>query len=1003
MKKYNYKIMACLMVLLAGFFMLFSAVPSATAQEARIVEVGTGSGNWGGTVTLPISVDNPSGIGGIAFTLNFDPNIFEFTSITQAVKTLSNGDEYKVGDVYVVNDDQKTMVGSTLFYQTNADNTNGKVLVAAASATAQTQTTKTALLNAQFKIKSSGSGDYTIGIVRSIIDNPAAGYNGPTFIPVLVGVPTDAAPDVYPQYATTLKNGKITVTSTVNYTISGNVTYQGAGAAIDGTPVTLQKLVGSSYVNDGSTTVTSGAYSFAKKLNGSYRVVVSSLNPNYFSASGDVAVSSANATKDIVLPSPVRVSGKLNINGQVLPGLKVKVVDSNQNVVGTFAVNADGSFSSGPLLPGTYTTYAVYGSLEEQFTASDTLYDWTETLNSITGTISGLGSGVVTVTAGSETGRIFRTIDVTVNGATDYEILNLVPAADYKVSATVMGQPVQYFNNKSDITQADSVDITGANGDADFDFTSTSKATISGTLTEGGSPLDDVAVFAFNVNTYALVSADTDVNGDYLMTVAPGTYEIYVVDDYGIVYYYSTSGATTNWSNLSVVTVAATQNADIDIVIPTPCDETLTGSVTFEGGDPVAFALVVATSQEDMAMTITGLDGAYTLTGLCDGDDYTVEMDPVTGNYGVQTVNIIAGDVTTLDFIIDTGYTLSGTISDKGTSTAIANAMIYLIDQETEMLVGGRMYYSDNSGVYTINDIPDGVYTMIVSYPGYGVYEENDILLISDTTKNIQLEKGASFKGTVLDGSNSNVPLSGVLVIVTGVDVTPLYAVTGSDGTYEIGGLDAAKSYVIIAQKRDYVRQLLTGQTPASGGATVNFTLVKPAAVFNLSGTITSSCSVAVSDAIVIVSSASKNFFAVTTTNAAGAYSFTDLLQATDYRYVVIPVGDLKPVESTGNDTTSLTDVTWSPVISCGNKISGTISFSSGTAYVFLYKYDTNDFVDYTTAGTGGTYEFAGLDGNYKVFAVAGSKAEWYGPATDISNAASVAAGATGVNINLTD
>ena len=85
-----------------------------------------------------------------------------------------------------------------------------------------------------------------------------------------------------------------------------------------------------------------------------------------------------------------------------------------------------------------------------------------------------------------------------------------MPADDYIVSAVAAGLPVIYYNGKTDITQADSVNISAGNATADFNYGDFTQGTISGTITEDTTPVEGIGVFAFNVNTYALVSVVTD-------------------------------------------------------------------------------------------------------------------------------------------------------------------------------------------------------------------------------------------------------------------------------------------------------------------------------------------------------------------------------------------------------------------------------------------------------------------------------------------------------------
>ena len=1007
---------AALMIVLAGCLFLFAPLTAHAVAPDKTLTAGTGSGAWGATVSVPITIDDPAGVGGVAFTVTYDPGVFEFKGIEKAAKDVSDGHEYfdSGTSTYVVADNQKTTVSNTFFYQSNDDPQHGHVMIAAASAK---ELTATGLFNVKFQIKeNSAGGEYPIGLVKTIIQNPSAGYTVPTLLPPVVGMPAAAATNgVYatPVYTAALVAGSITVNvaSGSFYTISGTVKYEGGTNAADGTPVVLKKKVGTDYVFDEQTTTTGGAYSFADKPNGDYRVFAHSLDPHYFDNKADVTVDGGDKTANIVLPAPVRVSGSVWIgtnagDGRYIPGLKVKVMNGTQ-VMGVFPVNPDGTFQSGPLPPGTsYSVYAVYGSLNSPKLTQGSANYWNPPLRSISGTVSGLPAGqTASIAAASANGLMLKTADSSAADGT-YTIPDLVPADDYVVSAVAPGLPVLYFNGKTDIAEATAVDISAGNGTADFNYASVTKGTISGTVSGGttGQPYD---VFAFEMNTFSLTSVLSDANtGDYAFTLTPGDYEVFVIKDNGKVFYYADTGTTQNEANATILTITAEAGLTGKNIDITECDKTLTGKVTLErpDGDPVADALITAASADGRAMTVTAGDGTYTLTGLCDGKTYTVEMTPLSGNFAVQAATIVAGTDTTLNFIIDTGNELSGTVKDSVSGTGIPGAMIYLVDQQTGEIAGGRMYFSGPGGAYSVSDIPTGIYTLIASHPEYQTYEEENVVIDRDTAKDIPMVQGAHFSGTVMDGDNGNAPIPGALVIVTRSGGTPLYAVTDRNGHYAVYGLDDTLTYTIMAQKRGYVRTVLTNQTPSA--TPVDITLNRPAALFDLSGAISRQCDGnPVVDALVVVSSDAKHFFAATTTGQDGAYSFADLPQSNDYRFVVVPGGDLQVHVETGLNFTG--DTTKDVTLPCGTTISGTVTWNgTGTAYVFLYT-ATNGFVDYTSvAASGGSYTFNGLTvgSKYKVLAVAsGNTPEWYNGRGGIAAADLVDAGATDVIINMTD
>jgi hypothetical protein len=1028
------KISVTFMVLFAALFLICG--PAAAAN--KILTAGPASGDIGATVSVPIKIDDPTGVGGIAFTMTYPPTVFEFIGLDPGGKVITKGDEFLPPPVppAVYPPDQINQIKADLFYQVNDEKlgspaaATGRVMVAAASAQALTGT-NLILFNAKFKILS-GNGAYPINVLPTIINNASAGYATPEPVAVLMGTTIPNAQGMYTDtnflpYAATLVPGSITVTNASKFAISGTVTYAGVspGSPAVRSTVVLKRSTANGYVFDAQTTESgTGTYSFANKPAGTYQIFVTSNDPNYYSSQSASFDLSGNYTVPAVdLKAPEYLTGSVTINGGYLPGLQVKVMNGS-TVVGFYAVNADGSFRTPRLPPlpqgSSYKVYAVYGNLTSPELTPG--FNWTPALRTISGAIAGLtGSPTVTITASSVTGQLQKTVTFTGNGSYA-PIENLVPASDYIVSVTGAGLPVTYFNGKTDIGQATAIDISGGNfTTADFDFTIVNKGAIGGTITENSAGVANIGVYAFETTSFALTQVSADGSGVYSITLPPGTYEIFVINANNKTFYYKDGVVTQSpQSEAAATKVVLAAGGDltgkgIDI---TECTNVLTGKVTYKraDGDPAVNVLVTATSSGGNGIAITGQDGSYSLSGLCAGT-YRVEMNPLNGKSAVQSATVTVPATIVQNFVIDTGYLLSGKITDSSAvTTTIENAMIYLLDQQTGMLVNGRMYFSNGTGDYEIADIPYGIDTLNVTHPLYRAYSEPNVEIpIPDGTnvKNVQLIKGAYFNITVKDGSNSNALLPGALVIVTRVGAVPVYALTDVNGNCKIFGLDLTKSdYIILAQKAGFERKSLVAQTPSNSGVAVEFILNRPAALFNLSGTITSDCAtpnLPVAGAYVLVSTTAKDFFASAITDANGQYIFTNLPQAADYRFVVVPGGALKtqvqPVLNYDGVATG-TLFTNNVAVPCGNTITGTVT-RTGTTPISVFLYTAgNQFVGFTEANaTTGVYTFTGITASttYKVLAVSqGFSPKWYNSQTTIDAANPVSAGGVNVDITLT-
>lgn len=1033
-------------ILAALTVLLLTAGPALAATAAlRTVSAAKVTGNVGTQVSIPITIDDATGVGGIAFTIKYDPAVFTFLGLEQVTPgwTINDPDKespagFKVPAGSVLNNvayynpyrpeapydavQYAKAAPATLFYQYNdmkdgQNNPIGQVLVAGASAD---PLTGTALFKANFQVKASTSivngSSYPIQLLRTIINNPAAGYAADTFLPILVGTGEKVGgmytSTLFPVIPAQLVAGAVTVGGVSVYSLGGTATYGAGGSAAAGCTVILRKetVTGAGYVfNDQTTVSATGQYGFSGKPAGNYKIFIQSLNPGYNDYESAVIALDANKTENAVLaakPQPIRISSTVTTGN--IAGLLARVVDGSGNVMGTYGVGLDGTWSSGLLPPGTYHWKLVYGNLESALDA--TTFD-TSTLKAIEGTITGLPQNSGAVTAVSATGKIQKTIQVT-NAA--YSISNLVPANDYIVSIAAPGVPVTYYNGKTDVAAATNVVVTSLVNTTGINFTfATPGQSIKGRITDSTAGVSNIAVYGFEVNTFAMVQATTDVNGDFDLTVDPGTYEVFVIKGNGKIFYFFNADGTPTQSESSAklvtVSTASVLNTNINIA---ECDLALTGKVTKGvAGEPVSNALITAVTATQRALGVTGLDGRYSVGGLCSGTTYAVEMKPLTGNYPVQSATIVAATGMTKDFVIDTGAVLSGVVTELNSSPVvnIAGAMIYLKDTATGALVGGRIYFSGSNGAYTILDITEGDYTLEVTHPDYKSYTVDLLIGSTNVTHNVELNKGAYFKGTLTEfNSNPVKKLAGATVIVTRTGATSIYAVTNADGFYSVYGLDASQSYTLFAQKRGYERKFELNKAPSTAGTVVDFALSPPAAVYKISGSVTTSDTVAVSGAVVLVSSSTKNFFAATTTGTTGAYEILNLPGATDYKLVVVPGGNL-PTQVITGITVNTDPTVQNVVISLGDSIGGTITGppSGARVYVFLYKGtgDSPAYVGFTLAGANGAFIFKGLTAgsDYRLLVTsAGYTSQWYNGKISAGAADAIVSGSTNVNMTLT-
>ncbi len=190
-------------ILTIGLFLCSSAV--FAADIAATLTVGEVEGGAGVTVSVPVTIsDDDSKAAGLAVTLTYDAAL-TFAGLEQA-------DPQAISDPEADALEDADVLDSTLYYQANDDGA-GTVKIAAAAATA---VVTGVVFNAKFTIPTDAEAGtvYDVTATQTNITNAAAGYETPTDIEVLCGVPDDTG-TVADTFTTTLVAGKVTVPDTI--------------------------------------------------------------------------------------------------------------------------------------------------------------------------------------------------------------------------------------------------------------------------------------------------------------------------------------------------------------------------------------------------------------------------------------------------------------------------------------------------------------------------------------------------------------------------------------------------------------------------------------------------------------------------------------------------------------------------------------------------------------------------------------------------------------------
>lgn len=245
------------------------------------------------------------------------------------------------------------------------------------------------------------------------------------------------------------------------------------------------------------------------------------------------------------------------------------------------------------------------------------------------------------------------------------------------------------------------VDLTTADGVADFTVRDIIPVPVSGRVTDGeGAPIAGVSV------TIAGQTTTTDADGRYVIDdvpVGPHTATIVTPDGYTIV------------SSPPPFTVPADSEDPITGVDFVLVEDPTVSGVVLANGSGVAGVTVTASGPGGVVLTtVTGATGAYSFPRL-DAGVYEITVATPDGYVAAgattRTETVATADVPDVDFELARLGGLSGVVrTDAGAPVAGA-----VITVETD---GGALQLTtDADGAYGLGDLPPGTYRLTITAP----------------------------------------------------------------------------------------------------------------------------------------------------------------------------------------------------------------------------------------------------------------------------------------------
>jgi protocatechuate 3,4-dioxygenase beta subunit len=255
--------------------------------------------------------------------------------------------------------------------------------------------------------------------------------------------------------------------------------------------------------------------------------------------------------------------------------------------------------------------------------------------------------------------------------------------------------------------------------------------------------------------------------------------------------------------------------------------KSIAGRVTNAIGHPVANASIsglwLAGEARLSREAKTGADGRYRLSGLGDQPLRNLTVRAV-GYADASREGAIPGD-TAVDFTLEkTGSIIGKVLLRRGSVPQAFRVQAYPEASEKQerpgfrIVIGNRpeedQVFTDPSGNFRLDGIAPGVVTVTATSDGKAPGRKTGVTVLSDQIADagtITLEEGRALRGRVVAAKDDS-PIVGATVSVAppqgfmmsaGANTVSGMAITGLDGQFEIGGLEA-RTYGIDATQPDY-------------------------------------------------------------------------------------------------------------------------------------------------------------------------------------------------------
>ncbi|HVX60075.1 MAG TPA: carboxypeptidase regulatory-like domain-containing protein [Pirellulales bacterium] len=505
----------------------------------------------------------------------------------------------------------------------------------------------------------------------------------------------------------------------------------------------------------------SGTYDITLYLNGYVTAIVNG-----------VAVVAGQATDvgDVAMTLAASITGTLVSTDPATPASGAIVgAYLGSKLVATAATDDQGTFTISGLAPGAYTVQDVQTSSYQ-------------TPQGVTVVAGQAASGVVISLApgGSIAGSVTDPgtnaplvgVRVLLSGpAGEFKATSTDSSGAYRFDSLGLGAYTVYLQiagaNSRGMATIDSLDSQLAT----VNLTASHVAQLSGHLTlSNGSPA--TGTIDLIQNGQIVGATDTDSNGAYdFLIQQPGTFDLQAIvtgasfaPDLGVAV----------GEGDSITQDMSAGSASLQLNLTDPMQSVSGASVSLEFLDGASLA-IIGTAQADA-------NGQVVFQNLAPGN-YLVQVT-ATGNRGANaTVLVAGGAVTTLPVTLGQQAGVSGVVSGPGNSP-VSGARIALIST-TDPNVHFPMV-TDASGAFAINNVPDGIYDIVVLADGFSAYVQSGIQVSGDLVVNPILAASTATVHGVLADSNGAPIGNGIVTITDSSGHLVGQTTTKADGSFTV-------------------------------------------------------------------------------------------------------------------------------------------------------------------------------------------------------------------------